>query len=187
MTMKTFLKTTIIGATLLAASVAIADKNPLAGTNKAKTTSAAEAKREAANLDNFDDLDYNVFTGQDWANLHRSHGKDIVVHWPDGHTTTGIDKHIEDLKFMFVFAPDTRIKEHTVKIAKGEWTSVIGVMEGTFSKPMPIGDGKFIQPTNKSFKIQMATISHWTKDGTMDQEYLFWDNETYKKQLGLAK
>ena len=54
------------------------------------------------------------------------------MYWPDGHQTKGIEKHIEDLKGMFVYAPDMRIKGHPVKIASGEWTSVIGVMEGTF-------------------------------------------------------
>jgi SnoaL-like polyketide cyclase len=198
MTMKTILKNTILGASLIATTLAMAEApakpaekkaaaNPLAGTNKPKTTSAAEAKREAMHLDTFDDLDYNVFSGQDWTNLHRSHAKDINVHWPDGRVTKGIDKHIEDLKAMFVYAPDTRIKQHPIKIAKGEWTAVVGEMEGTFTKPMPIGDGKFIQPNNKTFKIGMATVAHWNKEGTMDEEYLFWDNETYKKQLGLTK
>jgi len=28
-------------------------------------------------------------------------------------------------------------------------------------------------------------VSHW-KDGVMDFEYLFWDNATYNRQLGLA-
>jgi hypothetical protein len=188
MTMKTILKHTILGASLIAASVAFADSpNPLAGTNKPKTSSADEAKLEAAHLDTFDDLDFNVFSGADWTNLHRSHSKDVLVHWPDGHTTKGIDKHIEDLKAMFVYAPDTRIKQHPIKIAKGEWTAVMGVMEGTFTKPMPIGGGKFIQPTKKAFTLGMATISHWTKDGIMDEEYLFWDSETYKRGLGLIK
>ena len=54
--------------------------------------------------------------------------------------TAPIDKHIEDLKAMFVYAPDTRIQEHPVKVAQGEWTSVIGIMKGTFTKPMPIGN-----------------------------------------------
>jgi hypothetical protein len=31
----------------------------------------------------------------------------------------------------------------------------------------------------------MATVGHW-KDGVMDEEYLFWDNQTYMKQIGLA-
>ncbi len=137
-------------------------------------------------LATFDELDYVVFTGQQWARLHESHAPDILVHWPDGHTTKGIEKHIEDLKAMFVYAPDTRIKVHTVKIGQGEWTAVIGVMEGTFTRPMPTGDGKFIQPTGKAYKISMCTVGHWTK-GVMDEEYLFWDNLTYMQQLGLAK
>jgi hypothetical protein len=133
----------------------------------------------------FDTLDFDVFTNQKWDRLKESHDKDITVYWPDGHFTTGIDKHIEDLKAMFVYAPDTRILEHPIKVANGEWTSVVGVMEGTFTKPMPIGEGKEIAPTGKAFKLKMATVGHW-KDGVMDEEYLFWDNQTFMKQVGLA-
>ena len=145
----------------------------------------ASAKAEAAQLAVFDTLDFDVFTHQKWDRLHESHARDITVHWPDGHTTKGIDKHIEDLKAMFVYAPDTRIETHPIKIASREWTSVEGVMEGTFTQPMPIGDGKSIPPTGKAFKLAMVTVGHW-KDGTMDEEYLFWDNLTFMKQLGLA-
>lgn len=74
-------------------------------------------------------------------------------------------KTFDDLKYMFTYAPDTRIKEHPVKVGQGEWTAVYGIMEGTFSKPMKTADGKTIQPTGKSFKIPMATIGHWTKKG----------------------
>lgn len=144
----------------------------------------AEAKDIAKNISTFDTLDFVVFTGQEWARLHESHAKNVMVHWPDGHTTNGIERHIADLKAMFVYAPDTRIKVHTVKIGSGEWTAVIGIMEGTFTKPMPIGNGKEIAPTGKAYKINMCTVGHW-KDGVMDEEYLFWDNQTYMKQLGL--
>ena len=144
----------------------------------------AEAKDIAKNIATFDTLDFEVFTGQQWARLHESHSADVTVHWPDGHATNGIKKHIEDLKAMFVYAPDTRIKVHSVKIGSGEWTAVIGTMEGTFTKPMPTGAGKEIAPTGKAFKINMCTVGHW-KDGVMNEEYLFWDNQTYMKQLGL--
>ena len=87
---------------------------------------------------------------------------------------------------MFVFAPDTRIKTHPVRIQSGEWTSVIGVMEGTFTKAMPIGDGKTMPPTGKPFKLTMCTVGHW-KNGLMDEEYLFWDNQSFMKQIGLAQ
>ncbi len=139
----------------------------------------------AAHIETFDALDFDIFTGQDWARLHESHDEDIVVTWPDGHSTVGINVHIEDLKNLFVFAPDTEISVHPVRIASGDWTSVIGVMTGTFTEPMPIGDGKFIQPTGKAFEIKMATIGFW-QDGRMVHEWLFWDNATYMKQIGLG-
>ena len=136
-------------------------------------------------LDVFDELDFDVFSNQDWSRLHHSHDENIIVTWPDGHSTHGIDIHIEDLKKLFVHAPDTEIKLHPVRIASGNWTSVIGVMTGTFTKPMPIGDGKFIQPTGKRFELSMSTVAFW-KDGRMVHEWLFWDNATYAKQMGLG-
>jgi len=35
-------------------------------------------------LEKFDDLDFNVFTNQEWVRLHETHAEDILVHWPDG-------------------------------------------------------------------------------------------------------
>lgn len=138
------------------------------------------------NLKTFDVLDFDVFSNQKWERLHESHAKDIVVTWPDGHETKGIDVHIADLKALFVYAPDIEIKVHPIRFGSGDWTSVTGVMTGTFTQPMPIGNGQFIQPTGKRFALPMATIGHWT-NGTMDHEWLFWDSGEFMKQLGLAK
>jgi hypothetical protein len=109
-----------------------------------------QAPKVERNLKKFDTLDFDVFSNQKWDRLHESHAKDIVVTWPDGHETRGIDKHIEDLKAMFVFAPDIAIKTHPIR-----------------------------------FAIGMATIGHW-KNGTMDHEWLFWDNQDFMTQLGLG-
>ncbi|KAF6246629.1 polyketide cyclase [Nitrosopumilus sp. b3] len=136
-------------------------------------------------LKTFDELDFDVFTNQKWDRLHESHSSDIVVHWPDGRTTTGIEPHIKDLKAMFVWAPDTRIEQHPIKIASGPWTSVIGVIEGTFTEPMQLPDGTIVQPTGKSYKLNMATVGYW-ENGVMTEEYLFWDNLEFMKQIGLA-
>ncbi len=143
----------------------------------------------ARNLANFDDLDFRVYTGQQWQDLHKSHTKDVVVHWPDGHTTNGIEKHIADLKYMFTFAPDNRILEHPVRFGTqdGEWTAVTGWLEGTFTKPMVLADGEAIQPTGKAYRIPMATIGHWNQVGIMFEEFLFWDNGEFMKQIGLGQ
>jgi len=140
----------------------------------------------AKNLVTFDTLDYTVFTNQQWARLHESHSKDIKVNWPDGHFTTGIERHIADLKAMFVYAPNTSIKEHPIRFGSNNMTCVIGVMSGTFTAPMQLGNGKFIKPTGKSFKLPMCTVGIW-KDGVMVEEYLFWDNQSYMNQIGLGK
>ena len=146
-----------------------------------------DAQRLAKNLANFDDLDFRVFSGQKWDELQHSHAQDITVHWPDGRITKGIAPHIDDLKAMFVWAPDTRIEQHPIKVAQGEWTAVVGVIEGTFSEPMPIGEGKSIPPTGKAYKLSMVTVGHWTAAGVMDEEYLFWDNKEFYLQIGLGQ
>ncbi len=145
-----------------------------------------EQAQIARNLETFDTLDFVVFSNQEWTRLHESHDREIVVNWPDGHHTNGIDIHIKDLKALFVYAPDTSIKVHPIKFGSGEYTAVTGIMTGTFTEPMPTGDGKFIEPTGKRFSIPMCTIGRW-KNGVMVEEFLYWDNLTYLKQLGIAQ
>lgn len=140
----------------------------------------------ARHIVTFDTLDFDVFSNQKWDRLSESHTDDVIVSWPDGHDTKGIDVHIEDLKKMFVHAPDTAAKIHPIRIANGDWTAVTGVMTGTFTKPMILPDGTVIQPTGKKFSVPMATFGHWT-NGKMDHEWLYWDNATYMKQIGVGQ
>lgn len=148
---------------------------------------AEEALREHR-LAVFDTLDYEFYSNQKWDMFNHSHADNIKVYYPDGSITTGLyPQHIDQLTPMFAFAPNTKIKNHPVRIGSGDWTCVIGEMEGTFSNPMPIGNGKSIPPTNKKFKLSMATIGHWGPDGKMFEEFLFWDNQAFMKQIGLAQ
>ncbi|MEY4099878.1 MAG: hypothetical protein RL300_1049 [Pseudomonadota bacterium] len=179
------LRNTVIAA-LSVSGIVIASAQTLA---ENPPTPAPKHEKQAPgverNLRVFDTLDFDVFSHQKWDRLKESHSPDIVVTWPDGHETKGLDHHTDDLKAMFVFAPDITIKEHPIRFGSGSWTGVTGVMTGTFTKPMPIGEGKTIAPTGKRFAIGMATIGHW-KGKTMDHEWLFWDNQDFMKQLGLA-
>lgn len=177
---------TLIATTAIVAGCASPTSTPEVDLMKHQLAEVMKTRQsEQANLDNFDDLDFNVYSGQKWDQLGKSHSKDIVVHYPDGRVSTGLDPHIEELKGMFVYAPDARIREHPIRIASGEWTAVTGVTEGTFTQPMPIGPSQFIPPTGKSFKLQMVTIGRW-KDGVMVEEWLMWDNLSFMKQVGLA-
>jgi hypothetical protein len=176
---------------LVAVPVAAGDQDPWPSTYANKPTPKVEGMPEilAKNLANFDDLDFHVYTGQQWENFHRSHAEDIVVHYPDGHTTKGIPDHVKELKFMWTFAPDNRITEHPVRFgtADGKWTAVAGFLDGTFTKPMVLPNGTVIQPTGKTYHLPMATLGHWNKQGTMSEEFLFWDNSALMQQIGVGK
>jgi hypothetical protein len=183
--MKNVLKTAAVIMVTIAAGMSQSNAQSKQEITKMQTAlkklTAADQSVQA-HLKKFDTLDYTVFSGQQWLRFHESHSQNIKVYWPDGHVTTGLAKHIEDMKALFVYAPDTRIKQHPIRFGSGEFTAVTGVFEGTFTKPMPVGGGKFIQPTGKKFSIPMATIGIW-KNGVMTEEHLFWDNKTYMDQI----
>lgn len=176
-------------AVVLAAILALAPAVQAESSAEHPTTPPPPHEIQAAgveqHLKTFDTLDFDVFSHQKWDRLHESHADDIVVTMPDGRETKGIDAHIEVLKAMFVFAPDTRITTHPIRFGSGTWTAVTGVMTGTFTRPMPTPDGGSIAPTGQRFAIGMATIGHW-KNGKMDHEWLFWDNQDFMNQIGLG-
>jgi hypothetical protein len=100
--------------------------------------------------------------------------------------TKGIEVQIHGLSAQCLFSPDMRVKEHPIKIASGEWITVLGLMEVTFDGPMPIGEGTATAQTGKAFKLPMVTIGHG-KDGAMNEEWRMWDNYAFMKQICVAQ
>ena len=47
-------------------------------------------------------------------------------------------------------------------------------------------DGKIIQPTGKTAKLEFCTVATW-KNGEIVEERLFYDVVGFMKQLGLSK
>ena len=43
-----------------------------------------------------------------------------------------------------------------MKLASGDWTSVIKVIVGIFTEPVPLPDGTVIEPTGMPFKLRMV-------------------------------
>jgi hypothetical protein len=106
--------------------------------------------------------------------------------WGDGHVTYGLDPHEADLRGMFVFLPNLTVRHHPVRLGAGEWTVMIGVMEGTFTAPMPSPTGGDpIAPTGNGLRLITATFSHWN-EGVMDAEYLTYDTGGMMRQLGIS-
>lgn len=198
MSKKNLLKSIVISSLLASAPVFSSENKPDDFSNTSDTKaeqrinkSLKEFKEEREtvekNLRNFDDLDFNVYSHQKWDEMHRSHAENIIVHYPDGTITNGLTEHLEKSKKIFSFAPDTKNPIHHIRIGQGIYTAVTGVWRGTFTKPMVLQDGTIIKPNGKSFEIEMATIGRWNDKGTMDEEWLFYDDYTFMKQLGLLK
>jgi ketosteroid isomerase-like protein len=139
----------------------------------------------AAHLSRFDDLDFEAFNKQQWDLFNQIHAEDVVVTFPDGHQTTGIDRHDADMKALFAWAPDMKVTAHPIKFGAGAWTAVTGVLTGTFTRPMSLAQGPSIPPTGKSFTVPMCTIAHW-KDSRIVEETLFWDSGAMMQQIGVA-
>ena len=51
---------------------------------------------------------------------------------------------------------------------------------------MKLPNGKVIQPTGKKFKIRIVTLVRW-ENGRIAEEYLFWDNLDWNRQIGIAE
>lgn len=164
----------------------------------------AEKVKVMANLTRIDQLDFDAYSKQDWKLFNEIHCEDVLVKFPDGHETKGLKQHDEDMAAMFVATPDIRVTAHPVSFGSGEWvstspdkraseqplttggwTATVGIVEATFTKPMPFGD-KTLPPTGKKLKLPMATIAHW-KNGCIAEEQIFLDNAAFMQQLGLAK
>lgn len=175
--MNTFSKLSIVAICAFTVSAYAAESD--SGTTSAAGLHTAE---QTKNLATFDDLDFRVYSNQDWDGFSKSHAENILVHYPDGSTTEGLPDHIVKLKPQFTFAPDTHIDEHPIKLADGNYTAVQGILKGTFTKPMDLGNGKVLQPTGKSFELPMFTVARW-ENGLMVEEWLYWDNAAFMAQI----
>lgn len=71
--------------------------------------------------------------------------------------------------------PDVKIKDHPISFGQGPWTAGMGIVKGTFTKPMILPDGAVIESTGNKFRYTMITIAKW-QDGQITEEYLYWDN-----------
>jgi SnoaL-like polyketide cyclase len=143
----------------------------------------AERAITARNLKTFDDLDLVAFNNRDMALIKKIHADKVKVYNPDGTVTEPMAPHAEELQFLFDTF-DFKVAEHIVGFGFGEWTAGISISEGKWVKPITLPDGTVLQPTGKNVSVKIATIARW-ENGRIAEEYLFWDNADWNRQIGL--
>ncbi len=145
----------------------------------------AERKKTARHLEIFDELDLVAFNNRDMKRIREIHADHVKVYNPDGTITEPMDPHAEELQFLFDTF-DFRVAEHIVGFGYGEWTAGISISEGKWIKPITLPNGEVLEPTGKKVRIKIATIARW-EDNRIAEEYLFWDNADWNKQIGLSQ
>jgi hypothetical protein len=145
----------------------------------------AERETTAINLKTFDDLDLVAFNNRDMEHIRRIHAETVKVYNPDGTITEPMDPHAKELQFLFDTF-DFKVAEHIVGFGHGGWTAGISVSKGKWIKPITLPDGTVLKPTGKPVSVKIATIARW-ENGRIAEEYLFWDNADWNRQIGLSK
>lgn len=158
-------------------------KSRIADLESQIATHAAERAQTARHLKIFDELDLVAFNNRDLKRIGEIHADDVVVHNPDGTKTAPFKPHGEELQFLFDTF-DFKVADHLVGFGFGEWTAGISVSKGKWVKPITTPDGKVLQPTGKSVSLKIATIARW-ENGRIAEEYLFWDNADWNRQIGM--
>jgi SnoaL-like domain len=120
----------------------------------------AQTQEEKANLERFDKLDFEAWNNRNWTLFREIHGPDVLVVDFNGNATRGIEQHVQWAMAAISAAPDSRILDHPIKIAAGNWTAVTGTLPGN---------------------VTMVTVAHW-EDGRIAEEYLFMQNPTVMNQ-----
>jgi hypothetical protein len=144
----------------------------------------AERAQTARHLDIFDELDLVAFNDRDMERIGEIHADEVIVHNPDGTQTSPFEPHSEELQFLFDTF-DFVVTDHIVGFGYGEWTAGISISEGRWVKPITLHDGTVLEPTGKKVRLKIATIARW-ENGRIAEEYLFWDNADWNRQIGLT-
>lgn len=130
----------------------------------------------------------DAWNGQDWAVFRSRHAEDTQVFWPgQPEPTKGRDNHEAEAKEFFKTFPDNHLVNNPYKVmfGQGDYTCTIADFTGTMKGPMRTASGKVIPPTNKSFHVEFCTVAHWSQEGEILEERLFYDLVGLLKQLGL--
>ena len=147
----------------------------------------AEQKKVEANLAVMQAVD-EAWNVRDWETFNRYHAEAVVVPTtrnPEG--TVGREAHHQDaVRFTTTFADHKIQLPYTTTFGSGDWIVALHTSTGTFENELPIGDGKSIPPTGKSFEIQTVTLAK-IENGEIVYEHIINDQASFARQVGLGQ
>ncbi len=129
----------------------------------------------------------DAWNSQDWETFKKRHAENVAVYWPgQPEPTRGREDHFnESVEFFKTF--DNKLVNNPYKIlfGQGNYTCSVADWTVTMIGPMKMPNGKIIQPTHKTAKLEFCTVATW-KGKEIIEERLFYDITGMMKQLGLS-
>ncbi len=117
-------------------------------------------RKVEANLKAFDILDFEAWNKKNWDLFRKLHADDVVVYYPDGSSTTGIDAHVGASQASLQNG-DLIITAHPIRFGQGDYTAVTG----TFELKLPNG---------AVVKSEFVTIALWRKGRIAEERLYGW-------------
>ena len=149
------LKTIIVGITISLVIIIIPLNDSFSQSYNQTSDDAvvvvADSPETKANLDRFDQLDFDAWNNRNWTLFSEIHTPDVLVVDFSGNTTRGIEQHLQWAMAFTSAQPESKVSVHPIKIAAGNWTAATGTLPGNHT---------------------MITLAHW-QDGRIAEEYLF--------------
>jgi hypothetical protein len=75
--------------------------------------------QERANLERFDQLDFDAWNNRNWTLFSEIHAPDVLVVDFSGNATRGIERHLQWAMAAVSAAPESKVLAHPIKIAAG--------------------------------------------------------------------
>ena len=121
-----------------------------------------DGRKVEANLKAFDILDFEAWNKRNWDLFRKFHTDDVVVFYPNGASTVGIEAHVAASQASLQ-GVDLIITSHPIRFGSGDYTAVTGTVDVKL-------------PNGAVIKTEIVTIARW-KNGRIAEERLYgWTN-----------
>ncbi len=129
----------------------------------------------------------DAWNAKDWETFKKRHAADTAVFWPgQPEPTRGREAHHKEaVEFFKTF--DNRLANNPYKILFGQDNYTCSVADWTVTMigPMKTPDGRVIEPTHKTARLEFCTVATW-KNGEITEERFFYDVVGLMKQRGIT-
>ena len=129
----------------------------------------------------------DAWNNKDWETFKKRHAENVAVYWPgQPEPTRGIESHYkESVEFFKIFDNKLVNRPYKILFGQGDFTCSVADWTVTMIGPMKMPNGKVIDPTHKTAKLEFCTVATW-KGKEITEERLFYDVTGMMKQLGIT-